>query len=45
MALKRFSNFTVGLIVFDGGGDICLEQAGMHAEAQLDIIQRFIEGQ
>jgi hypothetical protein len=27
-----------------GQGDVCLEQAGMHVEAQLEAIQRFIEG-
>jgi transketolase len=34
-----------GYFLGSGRGDICLEQAGMHAEAQLEIIQRFIEGQ
>ncbi len=31
-----------GSFLGSGTGDVCLEQAGMHAEAQLDIIQRFI---
>jgi transketolase len=33
-----------GSFLGSGQGDVCLEQAGMHAEAQLDIIQRFIAG-
>jgi transketolase len=33
-----------GYFLGSGQGDVCLEQAGMHAEAQLDIIQRFIAG-
>ncbi len=31
-----------GEFLGSGPGDVCLEQAGMHAEAQLDVIQRFI---
>jgi len=31
-----------GNFLGSGPGDVCLEQAGMHAEAQLDLIQRFI---
>jgi transketolase len=34
-----------GRFLGSGQGDVCLEQAGMHAEAQLDIIERFIKGQ
>jgi transketolase len=34
-----------GSFLGSGQGDVCLEQAGMHAEAQLEIIQRFIDGQ
>ena len=33
-----------GSFLGSGQGDVCLEQAGMHAEAQLDLIQRFIAG-
>ena len=33
-----------GNFLGSGQGDVCLEQAGMHAEAQLDLIQRFIAG-
>ena len=33
-----------GNFLGSGQGDVCLEQAGMHAEAQLDTIQRFIAG-
>ena len=33
-----------GNFLGSGQGDVCLEQAGMHAEAQLDVIQRFISG-
>ena len=33
-----------GNFLGSGQGDVCLEQAGMHAEAQLDAIQRFIAG-
>ena len=33
-----------GNFLGSGQGDVCLEQAGMHAEAQLDTIQRFISG-
>ncbi len=33
-----------GSFLGSGQGDVCLEQAGMHAEAQLDTILRFIEG-
>ena len=31
-----------GEFLGSGQGDVCLEQAGMHAEAQLEIIQRYI---
>ena len=33
-----------GNFLGSGQGDVCLEQAGMHAEAQLEVIQRFIAG-
>lgn len=33
-----------GNFLGSGQGDVCLEQAGMHAEAQLEIIERFISG-
>jgi transketolase len=33
-----------GNFLGSGQGDVCLEQAGMHAEAQLDVIERFIAG-
>ena len=33
-----------GNFLGSGQGDVCLEQAGMHAEAQLETIQRFISG-
>lgn len=33
-----------GNFLGSGKGDVCLEQAGMHAEAQLDVIERFIAG-
>jgi len=31
-----------GNFLGSGQGDVCLEQAGMHAEAQLETIQKFI---
>ena len=31
-----------GSFLGSGRGDVCLEQAGMHAEAQWDVIQKFI---
>ena len=31
-----------GSFLGSGPGDVCLEQAGMHAEAQFELIQRFI---
>ncbi len=31
-----------GNFLGSGRGDVCLEQAGMHPEAQLDVIQKFI---
>jgi len=31
-----------GEFLGSGPGDVCLEQAGMHAEAQWDVIQKFI---
>ncbi len=33
-----------GEFLGSGPGDVCLEQAGMHAEAQWDTIQRFVAG-
>jgi len=33
-----------GNFLGSGPGDVCLEQAGMHAEAQLNIIQKFVTG-
>ncbi len=33
-----------GYFLGSGQGDVCLEQAGMHAEAQLKTIQKFISG-
>jgi transketolase len=33
-----------GEFLGSGPGDICLEQAGMHGEAQWEIIQKFISG-
>ena len=33
-----------GNFLGSGQGDVCLEQAGMHAEAQLETIQKFISG-
>jgi transketolase len=33
-----------GSFLGSGQGDVCLEQAGMHPEAQLEIIERFISG-
>ena len=33
-----------GAFLGSGQGDVCLEQAGMHAEAQMDTIERFISG-
>jgi hypothetical protein len=31
-----------GKFLGSGPGDVCLEQAGMHGEAQWDVIQKFI---
>jgi transketolase len=31
-----------GHFLGSGSGDVCLEQAGMHAEAQWDVIQKFV---
>jgi len=31
-----------GFFLGSGNGDVCLEQAGMHGEAQWKAIQRFI---
>lgn len=50
IASERGRHFTMypwksGSFLGSGRGDVCLEQAGMHAEAQLEIIQRFIDGQ
>ncbi len=33
-----------GVFLGSGSGDICLEQAGMHAEAQWEVIQEFVAG-
>jgi transketolase len=33
-----------GYFLGSGTGDVCLEQAGMHAEAQWQVIQKFISG-
>ncbi|NNK38477.1 MAG: hypothetical protein HKP03_08350 [Xanthomonadales bacterium] len=33
-----------GVFLGSGPGDICLEQAGMHGEAQWEIIRRFVSG-
>ena len=33
-----------GSFLGSGQGDVCLEQSGMHPEAQLDLIERFISG-
>jgi hypothetical protein len=33
-----------GEFLGSGPGDICLEQAGMHGDAQWQIIQKFISG-
>jgi len=33
-----------GNFLGSGQGDVCLEQAGMHAGAQLDLIQKFVSG-
>jgi transketolase len=33
-----------GNFLGSGQGDVCLEQAGMHAEAQIEVIERFISG-
>jgi len=33
-----------GFFLGSGPGDVCLEQAGMHAEAQWEVIQKFISG-
>jgi transketolase len=46
---ERGRSFTMypwksGNFLGSGQGDVCLEQAGMHAAAQLETIQRFIEG-
>ena len=46
---QRGRDFTMypwknGSFLGSGQGDVCLEQAGMHPEAQLDLIQRFIAG-
>jgi transketolase len=43
---REFSMFPwkSGAFLGSGQGDVCLEQAGMHPEAQLETIQRFISG-
>jgi transketolase len=43
---REFSMFPwkTGNFLGSGQGDVCLEQAGMHAEAQLDVIEKFIAG-
>lgn len=33
-----------GAFLGSGPGDVCLEQAGMHGEAQWEIVQKFISG-
>jgi len=33
-----------GAFLGSGPGDVCLEQAGMHGEAQWEVIQKFISG-
>ena len=33
-----------GNFLGSGPGDVCLEQAGMHAEAQWEVIRKFISG-
>jgi len=33
-----------GAFLGSGPGDVCLEQAGMHGEAQWDVIQKFVSG-
>ncbi len=33
-----------GFFLGSGPGDVCLEQAGMHGEAQWEVIQKFISG-
>jgi hypothetical protein len=33
-----------GYFLGSGPGDVCLEQAGMHGEAQWEIIRRFVAG-
>ena len=33
-----------GQFLGSGPGDVCLEQAGMHGEAQWDIIRKFVSG-
>ena len=33
-----------GYFLGSGPGDVCLEQAGMHGEAQWEIIRRFVKG-
>jgi transketolase len=34
-----------GYFLGSGPGDVCLEQAGMHGEAQWEVIRKFISGQ
>ncbi len=43
---RRFSMFPWkhGSFLGSGQGDVCLEQAGMHPEAQLETIEKFISG-
>jgi transketolase len=43
---RAFSHYPwkKGYFLGSGPGDICLEQAGMHGEAQWEIIQRFVGG-
>jgi len=39
-----FTPWKQGHFLGSGPGDICLEQAGMHGEAQWEIIQKFVSG-
>ncbi|MBT8075078.1 MAG: hypothetical protein KJN61_01295 [Gammaproteobacteria bacterium] len=43
---RRFSMYPWkhGSFLGSGQGDVCLEQAGMHPEAQLETIEKFISG-
>jgi transketolase len=43
---RKFTHYPwkQGYFLGSGSGDVCLEQAGMHGEAQWEIIQRFVAG-